>query len=203
MTTNAKNLVSELLPCPFCGSVAYTENQFGKEYWVQCSSGHSDGIFYETPTEAEDAWNTRAPMLAQAGDAVSEPVACKCDALCQDNGNVCRYTTPPHDDGKVARDAELWAIHMLGPDDVVAAPSKQAAERVAANFNAFYEAHKHERTHDVRVVAEVIEWTHGPVEHAKDVLASFAEYADLLEPFASIKEQRSLSQSTGSSGGEK
>lgn len=71
MTTNAKNLASELLPCPWCGLVAFTQKQFRKEYWVQCSSGHSDGILYKTPTQAEDAWNTRAPVLRK-GDA--EPI---------------------------------------------------------------------------------------------------------------------------------
>lgn len=79
----------------------------------------------------------------------------------------------------------LYAIHMQGPDDVIAAPSKAAAEAVVKNFNQFWEDHKHERQHDVRVVAVVIEWPYGEIEHARDVLASFGEYADLLMPFTS------------------
>lgn len=77
----------------------------------------------------------------------------------------------------------LYAIHMQGPDDVIAAPSKAAAEAVVKNFNQYWEDHKAGRGHDVHIVAAVVEWTHGPVEHAKDVLASFGEYADLLTAF--------------------
>jgi hypothetical protein len=77
----------------------------------------------------------------------------------------------------------LYAIHMQGPDDVIAAPSKAAAEAVVKNFNQYWEDHKHERQHDVRVLAVVIEWPHGATEHAKDVLANFSAYVDLLQPF--------------------
>jgi hypothetical protein len=79
------------------------------------------------------------------------------------------------------RDAgKCWALHFKGPDDVVAAPSREAAEIAAHNFNAFWDAHKHLRAHDVRVVAEVVEWEHGAVEHAKSAAEHWPEYADLL-----------------------
>lgn len=77
----------------------------------------------------------------------------------------------------------LYAIYMQGPDDVIAAPSKAAAEAVVKNFNQYWEDHKHERGNDVRVVAVVIEWPHSEIAHARDVLTSFGEYADLLTPF--------------------
>ncbi len=77
--------------------------------------------------------------------------------------------------------ATCWALHFQGPDDVVAAPSKQAAELAAKNFNAVWDAHKDERGHDVRVVADVIEWEHGFIEHAKSVIKHWPEYADLLD----------------------
>ena len=77
--------------------------------------------------------------------------------------------------------AKFWALHFHGPDDVVAAPSKQAAELAAKNFNAVWDAHKDERGHDVRVVANVIEWEHGFIEHAKSVIKHWPEYEDLLD----------------------
>jgi hypothetical protein len=79
------------------------------------------------------------------------------------------------------RDAgKCWALHFKGPDDVVAVPSREAAEIAARNFNAFWDAHKHQRAHDVRAVAEVIEWEHGAIEHAKSAAEHWPEYAALL-----------------------
>lgn len=79
------------------------------------------------------------------------------------------------------RDAgKCWALHFKGPDDVVAVPSREAAEIAARNFNAFWDAYKHQRDHDVRAVAEVIEWEHGAVEHAKSAAEHWPEYAALL-----------------------
>lgn len=187
MTTNAKNLVSELLPCPWCGSVAYTENQFGKEYWVQCSIGHSDGILYETLGDAEDAWNTRA-QPAQAGDAVGEPVAWRIttEVINEDmrpagkktfvtddgkhaylhatnNAAVTPLYTAPHNDGKVARDAERYRFLRECKSDA-------------------YYVMAFDPEGDAPCIGGEI------MDNAID---------------AAIKEQRSLSRSNGSSGGEK
>lgn len=116
MTTNAKNLVSELLPCPFCGCEAKrVHNDFlGDLSMAECRSCGA--------SIHESKWNTRAPMLAQAGDAVSESVAWMssggdvsrsklwCDERTGPNsmGPIPLYSHPPHDDGKVARDAERY-----------------------------------------------------------------------------------------------
>lgn len=93
-------------------------------------------------------------------------------------------THPPRaqGDGEDAPE-KLWALHMRGPDDVVAAPSKIAADVVAKNFNDYWEQHKHLRDHDVHVIAAVIEWPFEPARHAKAVMDDFGEYTDLLEPF--------------------
>ncbi|WP_052949628.1 hypothetical protein [Dyella japonica] len=83
---------------------------------------------------------------------------------------------------------KLWALHMLGPDDVIAAPSKLAADAVAKNFNAYWDEQRHTRDHDVRVVATVIEWPFEANRHAKAVMEDFGEYVDLLEPASASKE---------------
>ena len=83
MTTNAKNLVSDLLPCPFCGGKA----KIGPEHpelegdaWTQvhcanaeCAVDPSVECFEDGHKEsAIRIWNTRAPMLAQAGDDIED-----------------------------------------------------------------------------------------------------------------------------------
>jgi hypothetical protein len=87
------------------------------------------------------------------------------------------------------KDAELFGIHMIGPDDIIAAPSKDAAERVVKNFNYYWDYHKGERVHDVHVVAEVVKWEFSAIEHAKDVINNFGDYVDLLEPFDTARQE--------------
>jgi hypothetical protein len=80
-------------------------------------------------------------------------------------------------------DAELFGIHMI------AAPSKEAAERVVSNFNQYWDNHKSERGHDVHVVSKLTTWEFGAIEHAKDVVKNFGEYVDLLEPFDAARRE--------------
>lgn len=61
-----------LEPCPFCGSTAIVQNNFGREYWVQCDDmecGSTDGKLYDGPNEAIAAWNKRASPPAAPVDA--------------------------------------------------------------------------------------------------------------------------------------
>lgn len=76
--------------------------------------------------------------------------------------------------------AALWAIHIPGPGDVLAAPSKAAAEHMAAKHNdsmtSYLDAHpglldRLDMTLE-SIKAQVIEWTHGAAEHAEE-LADF------------------------------
>jgi len=70
-------LMTDLLPCPFCGSdkVAVGHTNLGYEalcfyYGAGCKS--RTGI-WPTRTEAIDAWNRRTPVTAEAGE-VSEAI---------------------------------------------------------------------------------------------------------------------------------
>lgn len=61
--------------------------------------------------------------------------------------------------------SELWCLHILGPDDVHAAPNKAEAER-AVGFLAEY--YKDDRM-DPPISFEAIPWPHSPESHAEDV----------------------------------
>ena len=67
--------VAALKPCPFCGSAADVDNNFGREYWVQCTNlkcGSTDGKLYTSAAEAKERWNIRA---VPQKPALHEPVA--------------------------------------------------------------------------------------------------------------------------------
>lgn len=68
---------------------------------------------------------------------------------------------------------QLWAVHVLGPDDIVAAPSKQAAEKAAAEITARF-ASPCDPT-DVPISGVCIPWPYNTSAHARDV-AEFEEY---------------------------
>ncbi len=81
--------MSEILPCPFCGSKADMQNQFGSDYWVQCTNldcGATDGTNNSEPNSAALRWNRRAAPLPPAVDeqikqaVFAERKSC-CDAM--------------------------------------------------------------------------------------------------------------------------
>jgi hypothetical protein len=59
--------------------------------------------------------------------------------------------------------AELWCLHIVGPDDVHAAPSKAHAEKAAAAFNEQFKGSAN------LMHAEVAPWPHSAESHAEDV----------------------------------
>jgi hypothetical protein len=66
----------------------------------------------------------------------------------------------------MSRSHKLYAVHILGPDDIFAAPSKEAAERAAKSVNDWFSTN---RWPDVEVKAVVIEWPFSEELHASDV----------------------------------
>lgn len=91
----------------------------------------------------------------------------------------------------------LWAVHVQGPDDVIAATCKEAAERYAQGLNDWYQARTQEPDFDPetfpRVHAEVVPWPYGRQAHTEAlreqaeerVLPALTEQPDLpdLEGF--------------------
>ncbi len=66
--------MSELLNCPFCGAKADMQNDFGVEYWVQCTNldcGATDGTNNSEPNSAALFWNRRAAPLPPAVDELA------------------------------------------------------------------------------------------------------------------------------------
>ncbi|WP_260428241.1 hypothetical protein [Burkholderia sp. Bp9031] len=87
---------------------------------------------------------------------------------------------------------KLWMLNIQGPDDVVAAPSKEDADKVAVAFNAYWDAYLAKQRaqsvadgrnpdHWPTVTAVVIEWDGTANEHAESVAKYWPEYAEYLK----------------------
>ena len=67
-------------------------------------------------------------------------------------------TINAHLEGKAPEQTgDLWCVHIEGPDDILAMPSKDFAERVAANLNKGFDELKRD---DIRIEAKVIPYPH-------------------------------------------
>lgn len=129
--TPAQEAQAEPKPCPFCGTNADVQDNFGREFWVQCkdlSCGSSDGTVHETPAKAIERWNRRAqPALAPVARPVQQPLN---EAQMRD----CAWGYVP--DSKNLDDhvvgliqstelacAKAWGITLAGTAAPVAAPA--------------------------------------------------------------------------------
>lgn len=73
---------ADLCPCPFCGSEADMQNDFGVDYWVQCKNlecGAVEGSIHSSPAPALARWNRRAPQPPAVKEADSVPVPANAD----------------------------------------------------------------------------------------------------------------------------
>jgi membrane-bound lytic murein transglycosylase MltF len=88
-------------------------------------------------------------------------------------------------------DMKLWMLHIQGPDDVVAAPSKDEAEKVAAAFNNIHGEWLAKRRAETAtaggdpdnwptVKAVVVKWDSTAAAHADSVKKYWPEYAEYL-----------------------
>jgi hypothetical protein len=74
---------------------------------------------------------------------------------------------------------ELWAIHVHGPDSIIAMASKEDAEREAAEVNVAYETFKNRPDAsplDARWHAEVVPWPWSAEEHAETLSENDGDY---------------------------
>lgn len=65
------------------------------------------------------------------------------------------------------RTPTLWCLHILGPDDVIPAPSQAHAERAAQKVNEW--AKKRLDDHAPRIEAVAAPWPHDAKSHADEV----------------------------------
>lgn len=71
--------------------------------------------------------------------------------------------------------SELWCVHIIGPDDIYAAPSEAEAERAAAWMTQFWKERHPEDAALGMVGFEAMPWPHSPESHADSVGAFYAE----------------------------
>jgi hypothetical protein len=75
----------------------------------------------------------------------------------------------------------LWAVHVQGPDDIIATVDRVEAERHTAAINDWYKRQTKRPDFDPetfpRVRAEVIEWPHSRNGHAEDVARGDVRWA--------------------------
>lgn len=65
---------------------------------------------------------------------------------------------------------ELWCLHVYGPDDLIAAPSKDEAEAKAAELRRFlgqFQPVNDENMPKIRI--EVERWPHSAASHASEL----------------------------------
>ncbi len=84
----------ELKPCPFCGAKADMQNDFGVEYWVQCTNldcGATDGTVHIDPNSAAQRWNRRAAKEPCKPVATDEQINAFKNAFHSLTANVLSY----------------------------------------------------------------------------------------------------------------
>lgn len=75
-----------------------------------------------------------------------------------------------------AESAELWAIHIQGPDDLFAMPSKEAAESHAEILNKEFKARKSDRGENYpTITVAVIPWPGSAESHASNMAEHLKE----------------------------
>lgn len=74
---------------------------------------------------------------------------------------------------------KLWAVHVLGPDDILAMPDRETAETVAAQINGVaqdFASRPSASDLDPHVSAEVVEWPWDFQAHGEAVTDADGEY---------------------------
>ena len=75
--------------------------------------------------------------------------------------------------------ADLFCIHILGPDDLIAAPSELQATDAADEFNRVFGPQATDK--DVMLEAREGTWPYGAESHAHSLAKDWPQYADLAK----------------------
>ncbi|MBD9376155.1 hypothetical protein [Pseudoxanthomonas sp. PXM04] len=112
-----------------------------------------------------DVWGQLEKWLGTYADSI--PTAAYHELV-----SIQRATTPQDAAGVEgnASSHDLWCLHLQGPDDVHAAPSKAEAERVATQVNERFSSH------EVSPNAVAALWPHSPESHAESLTNWSAEW---------------------------
>lgn len=77
----------------------------------------------------------------------------------------------------------LYAVHVQGPDDIIAAPSKREAEVLAEKLNVFFAEIKQKGGPAAPTIeAVVIAWPYAPSSHATMLAHDWADHAKFIGP---------------------
>lgn len=72
----------------------------------------------------------------------------------------------------------LYAVHIQGPDEIIAAPSERDAKALADKMNAWIS----ERIKEFYCEAVVIKWPYAPASHAEELAKDWANHAKFIGP---------------------
>lgn len=74
---------------------------------------------------------------------------------------------------------ELWCVHIEGPDDIVAMPSKAAADIVASQINLDFAGYKVK--YGITINATAKRYSYGPEAHQRNLAENYGDYAPMVE----------------------
>jgi hypothetical protein len=104
------NSTQEIERCPFCGAEADVQDDFGVEYWVQCSDlgcGSTDGTVHANPNDAIKHWNRRS-QSQEAQPSSSERALLV--GITDDDGHAWAYN---REGGKFESGIKLYAFRAI------------------------------------------------------------------------------------------
>lgn len=76
----------------------------------------------------------------------------------------------------------LYAVHVQGPDDIIAAPSKREAEVLAEKLNSFFAGISSASPAAPTIEAVVIAWPYAPSAHADELAKDWDGHAKFIGP---------------------
>lgn len=109
----------------------------------------------ESPAAARQRWHTEArerDELAQAALPIDDSEA----------------DDSPWRDGPEPDDTTLWAVHIQGSDEYIAAASRKDAVEIKAQLDHFDAANTH-RANFPKANAQVVPWPHDAASHAESL----------------------------------